>query len=217
MKTPTAIAALVVASISLVALPALAQDTGSSSAPQPPAAPSTAAPATPNHGPGSHGHMQRLRGPMAGGIANRPFAMLALACSDKGAGVLEKMLDRSARRLDLSADQKALFDAFRSKALTAETGFADACKAARPDRTADSRPDLLARMKAGLAVDQARLTALNDVLPDFEALYNSLSDQQKHRLLPRTHQWNMHRAGPGMQHGKGGPDRNGPPAAPQNS
>jgi hypothetical protein len=216
MKTPTAIAALIVASISLAALPAFAQDAGSSSTPPPPASPSAAAPATPDHGPGGRGHM-RLRGPMAGDSASRPFAMLALACSDRGAGALEKMLDRSARRLDLSADQQKLFDAFRTKALTAQTGFADACKAARPDRTAQTRPDLLDRVRAGLAVDQARLTALNEVFPDFEALYNSLSDQQKQHLLPRAGRWDMHRAGPGMMHGgKGGPDRNGPPP-PRNS
>jgi hypothetical protein len=216
MKTPTAIAALVVASISLAALPAFAQDAGSSSTPPPPASPSAAAPATPDHGPGGRGHM-RLRGPMAGDSASRPFAMLALACSDRGAGALEKMLDRSARRLDLSADQQKLFDAFRTKALTAQTGFADACKAARPDRTAGARPDLLARMKAGLAIDQARLAALNEVLPDFEALYNSLSDQQKRHLVPRLNHWNMHRAGPGMHGGKAGPHRHGPMPAPQNS
>ncbi len=216
MKTPTAIAALIVASIGLAALPALAQDTGSSSTPPPPASPSAAAPATPDHGPGGRGHM-RLRGPMAGDSASRPFAMLALACSDRGAGALEKMLDRSARRLDLSADQQKLFDAFRTKALTAQTGFADACKAARPDRTAQTRPDLLDRVRAGLAVDQTRLTALNEVFPDFEALYNSLSDQQKRHLVPRLNHWNMHRAGPGMHGGKAGPHRHGPMPAPQNS
>lgn len=225
MKTPTAIAALVVASISLSALPAFAQDAGSSSTPPPPASTAPAAPsaAAPDHGPaaGPRGHM-RVRGPMAGGVAGRPFAMLTLACSDKGAGALEKMLDRSARRLDLSADQQKLFDAFRAKALVAETGFADACKAARPDRTAQTRPDLLDRVKAGLAIDQARLTALNEVFPDFEALYNSLSDQQKQHLLPRAGHWHKHHAGPGMQHGgkgmsQGGPDRNGPPPAPQKS
>jgi hypothetical protein len=159
----------------------------------------------------------RLRGPMAGAVANHPFAMLALACSDKGAGALEKLLDRSARRLYLSAEQQQLFDAFRSKALTAETSFSDACKAARPDRSAGARPDLLARMKAGLAIDQARLAALNEVLPDFEALYNSLSDQQKRHLTPRLNHWDMHRAGPGMHGGKAGPHRHGPMPAPQNS
>jgi hypothetical protein len=216
MKTPTAIAALIVASIGLAALPALAQDTGSSSAP--PAAPAAPSAAAPGHGPAAGWrHHMRLRGPMAGAVANHPFAMLALACSDKGAGALEKLLDRSARRLDLSTEQQQLFDAFRSKALTAETSFSDACKAARPDRTAGARPDLLARMKAGLAIDQARLAALNEVLPDFEALYNSLSDQQKRHLTPRLNHWDMHRAGPGMHGGKAGPHRHGPMPAPQNS
>ena len=114
MKTPTALAALIVASIGLMALPALAQDTGSSSAP--PAAPPAPAAAAPGHGPAAGWrHHMRLRGPMAGAVANHPFAMLALACSDKGAGALEKLLDRSARRLAATAEQQQLFDAFRSK------------------------------------------------------------------------------------------------------
>ena len=72
-------------------------------------------------------------------------------------------------------------------------------------------------MKAGLAIEQARLTALGDVLPDFEALFNSLTDAQKASLLPH------HGMGRGMgrwgQHdgvGRNG-DRNGPPPAPTNS
>ena len=134
--------------------------------------------------------------------------------------MLDKMFDRTDKRLDLSTDQQKLFDAFKTKALTAETTFADACQAARPDRSAIQKPDLLTRMKSGLAVDQARLTAMNDVLPEFEALYNSLSDQQKAHLLPRHGGMGGKggMGGMGRNHDGRGPGQDGsPPPAPTNS
>jgi len=203
MKTPLAIAALVVATITVSAVPSFAQDAGTNAAP--PAAPA----ATQDRGPG------RGMGPMGRGMRNGPFPMLALACSDKGPAALDKMFDRTDKRLDLSTDQQKLFEAFKAKALTAETDFSDACQAARPDRSAEKRPDLLTRMKAGLAIDQARLTAMNSVLPEFEAFYNSLTDQQKHDLLPRH--GGMGPGGRGGMDRNGGPDHDGPPPAPQNS
>jgi len=203
MKTPLAIAALVVATITVSAVPSFAQDAGTNAAP--PAAPA----ATQDRGPG------RGMGPMGRGMRNGPFPMLALACSDKGPAALDKMFDRTDKRLDLSTDQQKLFEAFKAKALTAETDFSDACQAARPDRSAEKRPDLLTRMKAGLAIDQARLTAMNSVLPEFEAFYNSLTDQQKHDLLPRH--GGMGPGGRGGMDRNGGSDHDGPPPAPQNS
>jgi hypothetical protein len=113
-----------------------------------------------------------------------PGGMLVLACSDKGSEALEIALVRMSHRLDLTADQQKLFDTFRSKALTTETSFIDTCKASRPSAETGARPDALARMKAGLAIEQARLTALGEVLPDFETLFNSLTDAQKASLLP---------------------------------
>jgi len=203
MKTPLAIAAFVVATITVSAVPSFAQDAGTN------AAPPAAAAATQDRGPG------RGMGPMGRGMRNGPFPMLALACSDKGPAALDKMFDRTDKRLDLSTDQQKLFEAFKAKALTAETDFSDACQAARPDRSAEKRPDLLTRMKAGLAIDQARLTAMNSVLPEFEAFYNSLTDQQKHDLLPRH--GGMGPGGRGGMDRNGGPDHDGPPPAPQNS
>ncbi len=144
-----------------------------------------------------------------------PGGLFMLACSDKGAEALEIGLVRMSYRLDLTADQQKLFDAFRTKALSTQTSFADTCKASRPAKADDAKPDALARMKAGLAIEQARLTALNEVLPDFEVLFNSLSDKQKLDLLP-------HR-GPGPDRGmgrwgqRGGMGRDAdrsPPAAP---
>lgn len=202
MKSFTALALATTLGLGL-ALPAIAQD----------AAPTAARQA--QNGP-------RHFAPDRGAMPNRgmgPGGFLMLACSDKGAEALEIALVRMDHRLDLSADQQKLFETFRTKALSTATSFAGTCKADRPTADAGAKPDALARMKAGLAIEQARLTALNDVLPDFETLFNSLSDAQKANLLP-------HR-GPGMgmgmgrwgQHdgmgGKGG--RSAPPPAPTNS
>ena len=163
-------------------------------------------------------------GPGRGMMPNRgmgPGGVLMLACSDKGAEALEIALVRMDHRLELSTDQQKLFETFRTKALSTATSFADTCKASRPTADAGTKPDLLARMKASLAIEQARLTALSGVLPDFETFFNSLSDQQKANLLP-------HHGGKGMgmgrwgQHGGVGRSADGaaPPAsgaAPQNS
>lgn len=212
MKSSLAIVALLATTIGLgTVLPALAQST-----PTPPAAPSATVPADHNgtHGLRKGGMGQRhMTAPGKGmGRGMGPAGLLMLACSDKGAEALETGLVRMAHRLDLTTDQQQLFDTFRTRALTTETSFADTCKASRPDKTADAKPDALARLKAGIAVDQARLTAMTDVLPDFEALFNSLSDQQKADLLPKHGKGTGGGKGHGMGHdGTGrGMDHNGP-------
>lgn len=202
MKPFTALALATSLGLGL-ALPAIAQDTAPIAARQWQNGPRHFAPdrgAMPNRGMG-------------------PGGFLMLACSDKGAEALEIALVRMDHRLDLTADQRKLFEAFRTKALSTATSFADTCKADRPTADAGVKPDALARIKAGLALEQARLTALNDVLPDFETFFGSLTDTQKANVLP-------HR-GPGMgmgmgrwgQHGRmgGQGDRNAPPPAPTNS
>lgn len=117
-------------------------------------------------------------------------ALMMLACSPRGTEALDTLLLHLSYKLDVTADQKPLFDTFREKALTTETSFADTCKSDMAPATAGTPPDFLTRLKARLTIDQARLTALNDVLPSFEALYNSLTDAQKAALLPDR--------GPGM-------------------
>ncbi len=212
MKSTLAVVALVATTIGLAsAFPASAQD----------AAPTLAAAS--DHGPGMH-RVWRHDGPgRAGGMGMRGMGrtggLLALACSDKGPEALDVALLRLSYRLDLTDAQKPLFDAFRTKALTTETSFADTCKASRPDKTADAKPDMLARLKASLAIDQARLTALNDVLPDFEALYSSLTDAQKASINPRG-PMDLSGAGAGPQghwHRDGGMGRMGRPAMPGRS
>jgi hypothetical protein len=119
-----------------------------------------------------------------GGGMGRGAGILGLVCSDRGAEALEIAFVRMSHNLDLTAEQTPLFDTFKTKALTTQTSFADACKAAMPDKSADAKPDLLERLKAGVAVDEARLAAITAVLPDFEAFYGSLTDAQKANLMP---------------------------------
>lgn len=206
MKSPLAIAALIAASLTIgAAVPAFSQDASSSSALPPPAATDQGNGPMGNHmGPGGKGPHWGRRGGMDG---MGRLGMLVLACSDKGSDKLGKVLDRAGKRLQLSDDQQKLFDTFKTQALAAEGTFASTCQSARPQQMAGTHPDMLARMKAGLAIEQARLTALNAVLPDFEALYTSLSDQQKQHLFP--HGRHM-RPGPDGN----GPDQSAPPAPP---
>ena len=181
MKSTIVIAALIASALGASSiLPASAQD---SSAPPAvaPAQPTPPAAATPDKTPKPMHRFARRGGGMGG--MNRGDRLVALACSNKGAEVLQRVLDRTASRLDLTTDQQKLYDTFHDKALITATSFSTACQAARPDRT-HGRPDLIARFQSNLAIDQARITALNAVLPDFQALFDSLSDQQKAHLRP---------------------------------
>jgi len=126
------------------------------------------------------------------------FRLAEVTCAPRAADRLEARLDRLAGRLDLTADQQQLFDDFRTSALTAQTGFADQCADLRPGREAE-RGDLVTRLEQKLKFDEARLAAMTDILPDFKAFYEGLTDQQKSELMPR-------RAHVGMQM----PDRGGP-------
>ena len=192
MKHSVALAALVVTSLSLVALPSFAQDT------------STTTPAVQKADRQIHRMINRDAGPGrgAGGI-------LGLVCSDNGAEALEIAFVRWSHALELTTAQQPLFDALKTNALTTQTSFADRCQAAMPDRTADAKPDLLEVLKARLAIEEAKLTAMNDLLPDFEAFYGSLTDAQKAELMPRG--FGQHDDGPGDRMGRGdGHDRGGP-------
>jgi hypothetical protein len=213
MKSAIAVAALVATSLSFAAiLPATAQD--APAAPSTPPAASTPAPTPDTARPAHPMHQMHHRMMRRGGMQRGGGGLLAAACSAKGPAILQHLLDRSAKRLDLSADQQKLFDTFRTTALSAETTFSDSCKADMPAKGA-GRADLPARLKAGLAVDQARITALTSVLPDFTAFYASLSADQQAKL-PRMmrgmgqggqQQWSQ---GQGQrQHGKWGHGQQG--------
>ena len=192
MKHSVALAALVATSMTLVALPAFAQDT-------------TTTPVAQKNDRQIHRMVNRDAGPgRAGG------SILGLVCSDRGAEALEIAFVRWSHALDLTAEQQPLFDALKTKALTTQTSFADDCQAAMPDRTADAKPDLLEGLKARLAIEEAKLTAMNEILPDFEKFYGSLTDAQKADLMPRG--FGQHDNGPDDRMGRGdgpGPDAPG--------
>lgn len=119
--------------------------------------------------------------------AGGAFRFVDFSCRPNAADRLEVRLDRMAQRLDLSAAQKKLFEDFRTSALTAQTAFADQCVTIRPGKTADraQRPDLIQRLEQRLKFDEARLAAMNELLPHLKAFYASLSDLQKRALMPR--------------------------------
>lgn len=220
MKTRS-IVALVATGIALVGVvPVVAQQA-------PASGPATNAeisgPATPmgkmsgpdRDGPG-RGAMDRpggMRGP----------AFLVAGCGDKAAERLEIALVKLSHRLKLTAEQKPLFEAFKTAALDAQTKLEETCKADAPQAPSDKQPDILAMLKSGLTVEQARLDAAKSVLPAFEALYNSLTDVQKAELMPHRGDFDAHSPGgkgfgkPGQFGGKGGHDgMNGQQLPPRN-
>ena len=137
-------------------------------------------------GPGENMRPHRMLDFRAGNDGRFQFAQFT--CSPRAADRMEHRFDKLADRLKLTDEQKKLYDAFMTSALTAQTDFADKCadiaptRAERQDRK--ERPDLLARMEARLKLDEARLTAMNAVYPDFKAFYASLSEQQQADLFP---------------------------------
>ena len=167
MKHQAAIAALVIAALGLATLPAAAQD--------------NATPTTQRVDRDGHRMIFRDGGPRMGRGAT---ALVGFVCSPRGAEAVDVAFVRLSHRIELTGEQQPLFDALREKALTTQTSFADTCEAAMPDRTADEKPDLIEGMKARIKVDEARLAALNAVMPDLEAFYDSLTEEQKASLMP---------------------------------
>ena len=134
-------------------------------------------------GPRDNMRPQRMMDFRAGADGRVQFAQFT--CAPKAADRMENRFDKLADRLKLSDEQKKLYDAFMTSALTAQTTFADKCADIAPARaTRAERPDLLDRMEMRLKLDEARLTAMNAVYPDFKAFYATLSEQQQADLFP---------------------------------
>jgi hypothetical protein len=121
---------------------------------------------------------------MRGGGLNGA-GIIGLVCSERGAEALEIAFVSLSHRLELTAEQQPLFDTLKANALTTQTSFADECQAAMPQQAAGTAPDMIEGIKARLAVEEARLEAINGILPDLEAFYGSLTDEQKAALAPR--------------------------------
>lgn len=211
-RTTTTIAALLVATIATGAVvPAIAQNTASNDRPQ----------AQQQRGGDGDGYRMRRDGQgnrmqMRRGGAGQ---ILGMVCSEKGADRLQHMLLNIEQRTDPTADQQALFDTFEASAIQAQTDFAAACATARPDPEQAEATDLVDQIGARLEIQQAHLDAMSAVLPDFEAFYDSLSDEQKQAMQPHR---NADKAGQrggkhdGQRDGKRGEHRRGmnAPAAP---
>ncbi|MHB1110440.1 MAG: Spy/CpxP family protein refolding chaperone [Devosia sp.] len=163
-------AALIVATLGLGAMApaALAQDQG------PRAGPGGAA----RQEQGFRAHNQD--GPRQG---LRRGGLLQLVCAERGAERLEHMFVAISHRIDLTAEQAPLFDALKTAALSAQTGFADTCASVRPEAGKPVEiPNLVERLETRIKIDEARIAALSDVLPSLEAFYSSLSDEQRAKL-----------------------------------
>ncbi len=161
---------------------------------------------------GENDRMMDFRRDAPGGA----FQFATFTCGPKAADRIDNRLDRMSDRLDLTADQEKLFETFRTSALTAQTKFADLCDTIRPDRpdrtaraTRAERPDLVQRMEQGLKIDQARVAAMSELLPQFKSFYESLTDKQKAELMPPRMQ-GMEMPGKGMK----GMDLKGAPGHP---
>lgn len=144
--------------------------------------------------------------------AGGAFRFAEFSCAPRAADHLERGLDRLAGKLELTKDQKKLFEDFRTSALTAQTDFADQCDTIRPGQTAskNERPDLIQRLEQRLKFDEARLAAMSELLPQFKTFYASLTDQQKRELAPRG----GHMQGKFQHPGKQLPHHPAAPAAP---
>jgi hypothetical protein len=146
------------------------------------------------------------------GRGRRGGALLDLVCSPRGAERLEVALVRLSYRVELTAEQQPLYDDLRTAALTAQTQFADACDAARPQPSASATPapaDPVAALRSRLDLEKAHTAALESVLPKFEAFWNSLSEEQKAQLQPQRGKGRV-RQGRGMMQ----PPQPGQPAQP---
>ena len=134
---------------------------------------------------GQFGPGQGMRGPdgMRGqgfGAGVAAGGLVHFVCSVNGAPRLEIALNNLSDRLTLSDDQKTLYDAFKTSALTAQTAYADACELPSATATAPVNPvDLL---KIHQTNETASIAAIDSVLPSLEAFYNSLTDAQKAEL-----------------------------------
>lgn len=146
---------------------------------------------------------QNRRGPRTG--AQRGRGLLALACTPKAAERLDARLTKIGTRLDLTATQKPLFEAFRSDFLTAQTEFADACATPRTNTQASKKMDLPQRLAQRQENLKARTAAMDKVLPSFTAMFESLDKNQLsalHQVRPRSQRQDRHWGGPAKRDGR---------------
>ena len=149
-------------------------------------------------------------GPQRGGPQNA--GPIHFVCNDKAAERMENGLTRMGERLDLTASQTAAFDTFKTSSISAQESFAEICVSNKPaDAEAAKDLDLVDRLNNRQAMMSAQLNAMTDVMPDFEAFFDTLTDEQKAQMRPDRSK-GQHRHGPcgnngGHSHGQ---NSNGP-------
>ena len=185
--TTTAIVALMSATIGLsAAAPAFAHDP----------APQRGEMRHHGNGPGGHGGERGFGRGMGGGFLN-------LTNPD----AVEISLVRLSQRVDPTAEQQPLFDAFKTAAMAAAEDFASALEAIRPEAPVEGqprvRPEFSEMLANRIAMTSAQLEALEAVQPSATAFFDSLTDEQKAQLTPQRG---------GRNWGKGGMHRGGPDA-----
>lgn len=116
-----------------------------------------------------------MMGPGFGGPGMMGRGGYGRMCGPGAAGFAEWRIDRMQRTLDLTADQRAKFDAFKDASTKAAQAMRDAC----PTNFPDSMTDRLGLMESRM---ETMLTGIKTVRPAFDAFYNSLTDAQKTRL-----------------------------------
>jgi len=188
MKTisTTAIVALMTASIGLGAIaPTLAQETTAPAATQ-------AQPAGPD------GAERGFRN----GPGMRQGGGMGLLSIERGAEAIEIAIVRLTHAIDLTDQQPVLLEALKTDALAAAAAFETATDGLRPTPPAEGEtaalPDISERFDNRIALESARLDALQAVQPAFTAFFDSLTDEQKAELVPERGQ---RMAGMGKQHG----------------
>ena len=149
-------------------------------------------------GPGRmHGGPRMGPGGPAGGVFN----------IDRGAEAVEAALDRMAERLDLTPDQQPLFDTFRDVAVTAATELADEVESLRAASQVEGTPSIAQRFADRLALDRARVGAMEVVQPSLTAFFDSLTEEQLQALMPQRPQRGDGNQGGGSQGDRGQGDR----------
>lgn len=179
MLTKTALAVALAGTMGVAAVPAsFAQDTTKPAAPQAQVKQPGQDMQRVQHWRAHHGRVNPDRGGGPG--------LLDLITSPRGSEGLDVAFVRLSHRITLTDAQKPLFDDFKTTAMTAQKTYADAVEAAVKAAAPEGQHvDLVTGVKTRLAVDEARLQALNSVMPKLEAFVNSLTDTQKAALTAK--------------------------------
>ncbi|MCB9994395.1 MAG: Spy/CpxP family protein refolding chaperone [Hyphomicrobiaceae bacterium] len=143
-------------------------------------------------GQGQQGQVQNfgqgMNGGRMGGFATGRFAVLA--CSDQGSERIGMMLTHMEESLNLTDDQKALFDTFFTAATDAQATYLDACQTVDDLKAADNTTETSAPTPVDLLTLRAtnlkaEASALESVIPSATAFFDSLTADQLAQLAPQ--------------------------------